>query len=96
MKDSVGVGDFMIVECWSEVNPEEFTEIYDDRFIKKYLTALIKQQWGQNLLKFEGATLPGNIVLNGSRYYDDATTEIEKLEDEIQDKYELPLDFSVG
>lgn len=96
MSKSMRVDDFIIIECWSELNPEEFPEIYDDRFVKRYATALIKQQWGQNLLKFEGATLPGNIQLNGSRYYEDATLEIEKLEDEIQDKYELPLDFMIG
>ncbi len=94
--NNVEVGDFIIAECWSAVDPEEYTEIYNDRFVKEYATQSIKQQWGMNLLKFEGAQMPGGTTVNGSRYYDDATEKLEKLEEELQDKYELPVDFIVG
>ena len=65
-------------------------------FLKKYSTALIKKQWGQNLIKFEGLQLPGGVTMNGRQMFDDATAELERIEEEMQLKYELPVDFSVG
>ena len=65
-------------------------------FLKEYTTALIKQQWGQNLIKFEGMQLPGGVILNGRQIYDDATGEIETLRQRVRDEHELPPDFFVG
>ena len=65
-------------------------------FVKEYTTALIKQQWGMNLIKFEGMQLPGGVILNGRQLYDDATGEIETLRQRIRDEHELPADFFVG
>lgn len=96
MSERMTPGDFIIAECWSTIDPEEYTEIYNDTFVKKYTTSSIKQQWGMNLLKFEGANLPGGITLNGSRLYEDATEELEKLSEDLRDKYELPIDFMIG
>lgn len=88
--------DFLIAEVYSIIDPEQHGLIYDDKFIKKYTTALIKRQWGTNLMKFEGMQLPGGVTLNGRMIYEDAIQEIEKLEEEIRLSAELPPDFFTG
>jgi hypothetical protein len=85
-----------VVECDQILDPATYSDVWSDLFLKKYSTALIKKQWGQNLIKFEGLQLPGGITLNGRQMYDDATAELERIEEEMQVKYELPVDFSVG
>ena len=68
----------------------------EDMFLKKYTTALIKRQWGENLKKFTGVVLPGGITLDGKTIYDEAVEELTKIEEEMNLKYELPVDFNVG
>ena len=65
-------------------------------FLKKYLTALIKRQWGINIKKFDGMQLPGGVTMNGQQIYDEAVQEIEKIEEEVQLKYEMPPAFFIG
>lgn len=88
--------DYLIAEVYQIIDPEEHTSVYNDKFIKKYSTALIKRQWGTNLMKFEGMQLPGGVTLNGRLIYEDAIQEIEKLEEEMRLSAELPPDFFVG
>lgn len=92
----IAPGDHLMAEAFQIINPEEHTSIYDDKFIKKYTGALIKKQWGTNLMKFEGMQLPGGVTLNGRIIYEDAVQEIEKLETEMRLSSELPPDFYVG
>ena len=92
----IDAGDYIIVEVYSTINPDTFTSIYNDMFLKEYTTALIKQQWGQNLIKFEGMQLPGGVTLNGRQMYDDATQEIDRLREKVRLEFELPPDFFVG
>jgi len=92
----IKVGDYIVAEVYKMVNPAEFSAVYNDMWLKEYTTALIKQQWGQNLIKFEGMQLPGGVTINGRQIYDDATTEIEKLRESIRIEHELPPDFFVG
>tara|TARA_Y100000015_G_scaffold28782_1_gene28051 strand:- start:1307 stop:2152 length:846 start_codon:yes stop_codon:yes gene_type:complete len=88
------VDDFIIIECYRALDPESFSQVYNDSFIKKYLTALIKRQWGANLIKFGGVKLPGGIELNGRQIYDDGEREIEALMSRMSMDFELPpLDF---
>ena len=89
-------GTYLLIEAYSLINPETATEIYDDIFLKKYATALIKRQWGINLSKYEGMPLPGNVTFNGSKIYEDAVVTIEKLEEEVEKRYQLPPDFITG
>lgn len=89
-------GDFIIVECYRIVDPSTYTQVYNDMFLKKYATALIKKQWGDNMKKFGGMQLPGGIVMNGQQVYDEAVQEINLIEEEMQLKAELPVDFMVG
>ena len=92
----VAIGEFMIVECFRILDPSQFTSIYNDYFLKRYATALLKQQWGINLKKFEGVQLPGGVTLNGQKIYDEATQELSDLSEEAQNTYQLPIDFFVG
>jgi len=90
------IGDLLIVECYRILDPDTFTDVYNDMFLKRYATAQIKRQWGDNLKKFQGVQLPGGVILNGQVIYDEAVTEIEKIEAEIQSRFELPVDFFLG
>ena len=88
--DKFSVGDILIIEAYRILDPTTYTEIYDDMFLKKYTAALIKRQWGENLKKFEGVQLPGGVTLNGKTIYDEAVEEINKIEEEMNMKWELP------
>ena len=84
------VGGTIIVECYATVDPETFTELYDNILLKKYVTALIKRQWGQNLLKFRGTKLPGGVELNGRELYEDAQRDLDDIKQRMIQEYELP------
>lgn len=94
--DDLVEGIYIIVEGYDVLDPETYTAIYNDMLLKKYLVALIKRQWGANLIKFEGMVLPGGVTLNGRQIYDDAIADIEKIEETMQLTYEAPIDFFVG
>jgi len=82
--------DWLIIDCYRILDPTDFTKVYNDRFVKRYYTALLKRQWGQNLIKFQGVKLPGGIELNGRQIYDDAQLEIDKINEEMLRTYEIP------
>jgi len=88
--------DYVIVDAYRIVDPDTHTDVYNDMFLKRYAVALIKKQWGANLIKFEGMQLPGGVTLNGRQLYDDAVTEIAAVEEQMQLKYEMPPDFFMG
>lgn len=92
----IKVGNYIIVEAMRIVDQSTYTEVYNDMFLKQYATALIKQQWGSNLIKFEGMQLPGGVTLNGRQIFDDATQEISQIREQMQSNYEMPVDFYVG
>ena len=94
--DEVDVDDFLVVECYRIIDPDTFTDVYNDYYLKKYATALIKKQWGQNLLKFEGMQMPGGVQFNGRQLYDDAVAELEQLTEEARLNWEQPIDFMTG
>ena len=87
-------GDFIVIDCHRILDPTTYTQVFNDSFLKRYLTSLIKRQWGQNLIKFKGVKLPGGIELNGREIYDDALRELQMIKEEMSTTYELPpLDF---
>lgn len=86
----VSVGDYIVIDCYRLLNPNDFSKVWNDSFVKKYLTMLIKKQWGQNLIKFQGVKLPGGVELNGRQIYDDAVKEIDDLMEKMSNTYELP------
>ncbi len=88
--NSLNKGDFIIMDCYRLLNPNDYTRVWNDSFLKPYATALIKRQWGQNLLKFQGVKLPGGIELNGRQIYDDAEKDLEKIREKMSNTWELP------
>jgi len=81
---------FFVIDCYRALDPNSFTKVYNDSFLKKYLTSLIKKQWGQNLIKFQGVKLPGGTELNGRQLYDDALRELDEIKNDMARSYELP------
>lgn len=90
------IGEYIIIDADAVIDQTTFADVYNDMWLKRYATALLKDQWGQNLSKFEGMQLPGGVILNGRSIMDDARIEIDKLEEEIRLNFELPVDFYVG
>ena len=82
--------NYLIIDCYRILDPNTFTGVYNDSFLKKYLTSLIKRQWGQNLLKFRGTRLPGGVELNGRELYEDAERELDDIKQRMTQEYELP------
>jgi hypothetical protein len=87
---SIREGDYIIIDCYTVLDPNDYTRVWNDSFLKMYLTSLIKRQWGQNLIKFQGVKLPGGVELNGRQIYDDAQREIDLLMEKMSNTYELP------
>ena len=94
--DDLAIDEFLVVEAYAIVNPESFTDVYNDIFVKKYVTALFKRQWGANLIKYDGVQLPGGVNLNGRQLFDDATNELTQIEEQMQLRNELPVDMMIG
>ncbi len=92
----VAIDSTIIVECYAKVDPTVYTKLYDNILLKRYVTALFKRQWGSNLSKFTGLQLPGGVEFNGVEIFQQANEEVNNIEEQIQDKYELPTDFFTG
>ena len=88
--------DYIIIECYRKLDPTTYTDVYDDIYLKRYATTLIKKQWGANLSKFNGVTMLGGVTMNGEQLYTQAQEEITKLEEQIQLSFETPIDYMVG
>ena len=92
--NSMNTEDFIVIDCFRALDPDDFTKVYNDPFVKMFLVALMKRQWGQNLIKFRGVKLPGGLELNGREIYEDGERELEAVRQKMQLEYELPpLDF---
>lgn len=92
----LNVGDYLIVEAYQIVDPDEFTRMWGDRWLSKYTEVLIKEQWGSNLKKFDGMQMPGGMKFNGQKIYDEAVTERKELEHEMIFSYSLPVTDMIG
>ena len=88
--DAQEVNNFLVIECYRAMDPENFSKVYNDSFVKRYLTAAIKKQWGQNLIKFQGVKLPGGVELNGRAIYEDGQRELDEIKQKMSSDYELP------
>ena len=87
---TINVGDHFVIDCFRILDPNDFTQVYNDQFLKRYFTALCKKQWGQNLIKFQGVQLPGGIQLNGRQIYDDGEKELAEIRSKMSSDYEMP------
>lgn len=90
------IGEFIIVECYRILDPEQYRDVYNDMFLKRYATSLIKRQWAENIKKFSGVQLPGGVTLNGDTLFQEAMQEIKEIEEEIRRTFELPVDMFIG
>ena len=94
--NDVNADDYIIIECYRKLDPDSYTDIYDDIYLKRYATALIKRQWGANLSKFNGVQMLGGVTMNGADIFSQAQEEIQRLEEQIQLAFETPIDYMVG
>lgn len=94
--NSINVGEYLVAEVYNIVDPETYADVWKDRWLMRYTTALIKRQWGSNLTKFSGMQLPGGVQFNGDKIYNDAVEEIDMLEKEMIYTYSLPVQDMVG
>jgi hypothetical protein len=94
--DNVNVGDYLVVEAYQIVDPDIYPRSWGDRWLARYASILIKQQWGTNMKKFSGMTLPGGIKFNGQQIYDEAAAERKEMEKEMASSYSLPASDTIG
>ena len=94
--NDLAVGEFMVIEAYRKMDPETHTDVYNDIFLKRYVTSLFKKQWGANLSKFDGVAMIGGVTLNGRQIYSEALQDIEKLEQEIRSTFELNPAMMIG
>lgn len=94
--NAITADEYLIIECYRKLDPDAHTDIFDDLYLKRYATTLIKRQWGQNLSKFSGTAMLGGVTLNGPELFSTALDEQSKLEEEIRLNYEEPPHFQQG
>lgn len=94
-KNDIAYGTYAIVECYRALDDSQFTEVFNDPWLKKYSAALVKRYWGANLRKYNGVSLPGGVTLDGREIYAEAGTEIEYLENDMINN-QAPLSFVMG
>lgn len=92
----VPANTYIIIECYKYLDPDTYTRVYNDSWLKEYTTQLIKKQWGENMKKYANYTLPGGIQVNGQQIYDEAAAEVIRLEQKLRDEFEEPSMFEVG
>jgi len=95
-KDDTVVGQYVMIDGYKDVNPEENPDVWDDPWLRQYATQLVKRQWGEHLKLYEGMNLPGGITFNGQKIWDEANEEITKLEDQVINDYSLPVTDMIG
>lgn len=94
--EKIVLGEYMLIEAYQKIDPDVYTDLYSDRWLQRYCTALIKKQWGENLKKFEGISMPGGVSFNGQKIWDEATDEIQAMESEMVSSYSLPVTDMLG
>ncbi len=94
--NKMDTGSFLLIEAYQVVDPDTFTDVWGDRWLYLYATALIKRQWGNNLKKFGNMQLPGGVVFNGQQVYDEADAEIKELERDMVTNLSLPAMDMIG
>jgi len=94
--EKIVLGEYMLIEAYQKIDPDVYTDLYNDRWLQRYCTALIKKQWGENLKKFEGISMPGGVSFNGQKIWDEATEEIQSIESEMISSYSLPVTDMLG
>jgi hypothetical protein len=94
--DRIDINKYFLVEAYEIINPDTYTDVWKDRWLLRYTTALIKRQWGVNLTKYSGIQLMGGITFNGEKIYNEANSEIQQLEAEMLTSYSVPPEYMIG
>ena len=94
--NDIEADEFIIIECYRKIDPTSYSDVFDDIYLKRYATELIKRQWGANLSKFNGVAMLGGVTMNGGEIYQQAQEQLERLEEQIQLSFETPIDYMVG
>ena len=94
--DNLEKDSILIIDCWRALDGNDYARVWNDSFLKKYLTALIKRQWGMNLIKFQGVKLPGGLEFNGRQIYEDGQADLDKILEQMSSTYELPPMDMIG
>jgi len=94
--NDLDVDEYLIIDCYRKLDPATFTDVFNDIWVKRYVTQKFKLQWGQNLAKFAGVTMIGGVSLNGNEIMQQAEAEILKLEQEVRSNYEEPPHLILG
>jgi hypothetical protein len=89
--EKVNIGEYIVIEAYAIVDPNEYPDVWNDRWLQRYTIAQIKRQWGNNTKKFEGIQMPGGVTFNGQQIYNEAQEEIEKMDEELINSYSLPV-----
>jgi hypothetical protein len=95
-ENDLQVGEYLVIECYRKLDPDVYTDVYNDGILKRYVTALFKKQWGSNLSKFNGVTMLGGVTLNGQQIFSEALADVQKLEDEIRKSFEMSQPLMIG
>ena len=95
-KNDLQVGEYLVIEAYRKLDPATNTDVFNDIFLKRYVTALFKKQWGANLSKFNGVAMIGGVTLNGQQIYSEALQDVQKLEEDIRGTYETPVSYMIG
>jgi hypothetical protein len=95
-ENDLQVGEYLVIECYRKLDPDVYTDVYNDMILKRYVTALFKKQWGSNLSKFNGVTMLGGVTLNGQQIFSEALADVQKLEDEIRKSFEMSQPLMIG
>ena len=95
-KNDLVVGEFLVIEAYRKLDPDVYTDVYNDMILKRYVTALFKKQWGANLSKFNGVTMIGGVSLNGQQIFSEALQDIQKIEEEIRSSFEMSQPLMIG
>jgi hypothetical protein len=95
-QNDISVGEYLVIECYRKLDPATFTDVNNDLWLKRYVTALFKKQWGANLSKFNGVAMIGGVTLNGGQIFQEAMQDVERLEKEIRDSFEIAPTFMMG
>ena len=93
---NIPADQWFVIECYRKLDPTVYTDVYNDIYLKRYTTALIKKQWGANLSKFNGVAMLGGVTLNGQQIFSEALQDIQKLEEDIRGTYETPVSYMIG
>ncbi len=94
--DKINVGGYIVIQAYQIIDPDTYTQVWSDRWLREYTTELIREQWGTNLTKYSGVQMPGGLTFNGEKILDDAKTRLRELEEELRNTYEEPPTFYMG